>query len=466
MAMRIGELLLQAGTIDQNQLEQAMGRQRRFGGRLATNCLAMGYTDERTLSLVLSRQQGVPFVILSRSATPLDLLEDFPLEIARKLEALPVHRAEREVFVAMADPTDIAVLDELRFVTGATIVEHGALSGILHDAIEESYRLKELGTEQFNRGTELDPNVVLGASGHIEIVVGSGQAIQASPAAPAPARDEALEAGADWVERLATTPPPEAPKDAPTRLLLVEDNSELRRMLKLFLEKSGFAVDEAADGTEALRSLQRQLPDALVLDAMLPGVHGFDICYRIKHAESTRHIPVVMISAVYRGWRYADDVRRLYGADAFLEKPLRLDELKHVLDGVLQGRPAGASQADMSEKAAAALQRAAQSYRQGELFEAARHLEQAVEASPFSASLHQRLGVLYEQLEENHRAIAEMSRAVELEPTYDRLLALARLYESTGFVNKAFESWERALRMCQDKGEADRIRAHMEHLLA
>ncbi len=102
----------------------------------------------------------------------------------------------------------------------------------------------------------------------------------------------------------------------PVNILLVEDEHDLRKMLVEFFAKSGYDVWEAADGTEAVRMLQERMPQAIVLDAMLPGVHGFDICYRVKHSEGTRHIPVVMISAVYRGWRYADDVRRLYGADA------------------------------------------------------------------------------------------------------------------------------------------------------
>jgi DNA-binding response OmpR family regulator len=251
-------------------------------------------------------------------------------------------------------------------------------------------------------------------------------------------------------------------------VLLVEDDSELRRMLRTFLEKCGYEIWEASDGTEAIRGLQSRLPDAIVLDAMLPGIHGFDICYRIKHAEGTRHIPVVMVSAVYRGWRYADDVRRLYGADHFLEKPLRLDELKHVLDqSVSAARSATVANADdLSAKAQASLREAAAAYRRGDLFGSARQLEEAVAASPFSSSLHQRLGMLYEQLDEPYRAIAEMGRAVELEPSYDKLLALARMYEKTGFTHKAFEAWERCLRLCQNEQDADRIRKHMERLLA
>lgn len=70
MAKRIGEILLEHGSINQEQLDAALGRQRRFGGRLASNILAMGYLDERSLAQALSLQLGVPFAVLSRSGLP------------------------------------------------------------------------------------------------------------------------------------------------------------------------------------------------------------------------------------------------------------------------------------------------------------------------------------------------------------------------------------------------------------
>ena len=115
-------------------------------------------------------------------------------------------------------------------------------------------------------------------------------------------------------------------------VLVVDDEEGIRHMLTAYFTKSGYEVIEAADGQAAMTHMKASLPSAVILDAMLPGVHGFDICRRIKQAQATRHIPVIMISAVYRGWRYADDVRSQYGADGFMEKPLRLDELKHVME--------------------------------------------------------------------------------------------------------------------------------------
>jgi len=467
MTKRFGNLLLEAGIVSAEQLKEALERKARYGGRLASNCLSMGLADERTLALVLGHQQGVPFLVLSRSVIPLNLLDDFPLETARKLSAFPVHRDQRELYVAFSDPTNIATLDEIRFTTGMRIVEHGAVSAVLHDFIEEAYRQRQSDHSEFYQGSDFDPATTFGEAGHIEIAMGrelsSLQGLKPKTPAPGPpAPNPAMDL--DWSDELIRSGQAGAERDK-TTVLLVEDEDELRKMLRIFLEKSGYAVREAADGTEALRSLQESLPDALVLDAMLPGIHGFDICSRVKKSESTRHIPVVMVSAVYRGWRYADDVRRLHGADAFLEKPLRLEELKHVLQQCLMNKPQGTNPEMLNAQATQTLRKAAEAYRTGDLFGSAHQLQKAVEIAPFSATLHERLGVVFDRLDEPYRAIAEIERAVELNSTFQRLVTLARLYEKTGFSAKAYESWERCLRSCEDEQEMQKIREHMETLL-
>ncbi len=57
--------------------------------------------------------------------------------------------------------------------------------------------------------------------------------------------------------------------------------------------------------------MKEQTPDLIVLDAMLPEVHGFEIARRIKHSERYGHVPIIMVSAVYRGWRYAEDLKQI-----------------------------------------------------------------------------------------------------------------------------------------------------------
>ena len=467
MPKRIGNLLLETGLLDEEQLKSVLAHQRRFGGRIASISMTLGFASERKLATVLSRQIGVPYLILSESAFPLEPLDGIPHPIAQKLCALPVRRRQKELILALKDPKNIAVVDELRFTTGARIIEYGALDNTLTEAIEIAYRNRQNQSSKWFQGTDYVPTAEFGPEGYLAVVTGRSTD---NPNSPPPTRPPPPEIGstvdleADWMRNVTNPTLPLSPVGRRT-ILVVEDDALLRKMFCEYLQKIGYDVWEAGDGNQAVQILRGKLPDGIVMDAMLPGIHGFDICRRIKSSESTRHIPVIIVSAVYRGWRYADDVRRLYGADQFLEKPLRLDELKHVLQQALGQTTSSANPQEISARARTSLQEAANAFRAGDLATSARHLEEAVATSPFCASLHYRLGLLYDQLNDPYHSIAELERAVELDPQYEALLALANLYEKTGFTHKAFEAWERCLRHCPRPEEIDRIRKHMNELL-
>lgn len=112
-----------------------------------------------------------------------------------------------------------------------------------------------------------------------------------------------------------------APIDAP-RVLVVDDESTLRETIAYRLRREGYAVIEAADGTGALASARTGRPDLIVLDIMLPGVDGLDVC-RILRAESD--VPILLLSAKAEE---LDRVRGLdLGADDYLTKPFAMREL-------------------------------------------------------------------------------------------------------------------------------------------
>ena len=96
-------------------------------------------------------------------------------------------------------------------------------------------------------------------------------------------------------------------------------------MLRYNLEREGFAVDEAANGEEALLRIAERRPDAVLLDWMLPHVSGLEICRQIRRAPSTRSLPVIMLTA--RG-EESDRIRGLdSGADDYVVKPFSPNEL-------------------------------------------------------------------------------------------------------------------------------------------
>ena len=117
-------------------------------------------------------------------------------------------------------------------------------------------------------------------------------------------------------------------------ILIVEDEAPLVTMLRYNLEREGFAVDEAANGEEALLRIAERRPDAVLLDWMLPHVSGLEVCRQIRRAPSTRSLPVIMLTA--RG-EESDRIRGLdSGADDYVVKPFSPNELIARLRAVIR----------------------------------------------------------------------------------------------------------------------------------
>ena len=117
-------------------------------------------------------------------------------------------------------------------------------------------------------------------------------------------------------------------------ILVVEDEAALVTLLRYNFERAGFEVSAAADGDEALLALAERPPDLVVLDWMLPGLSGLEVCRRMRQAEATRTVPVIMLTA--RG-EEADKIRGLEGgADDYVTKPFSPSELVARVRAVLR----------------------------------------------------------------------------------------------------------------------------------
>jgi DNA-binding response OmpR family regulator len=102
-------------------------------------------------------------------------------------------------------------------------------------------------------------------------------------------------------------------------ILVVEDEEDIRELLKYNLEKEGYQVFGAATGEEALRAVRDRRPDLILLDLMLPGLDGLEVCRQIRSEAQTRHLPIIMLTA--KG-EEADIVTGLeLGADDYIAKP-------------------------------------------------------------------------------------------------------------------------------------------------
>ena len=139
MPGRLGELLVRENLISLQQLQAAQEEQRSTGGRLGYNLTKLGYIEETELTQFLSKQYGVPAINLSEFDIDAEVIRLVPKEVAQKHQVVPVNRAGASLIVAMADPSNIFGIDDLKFLTGYNIEVVVASDGAIREAIEKYY---------------------------------------------------------------------------------------------------------------------------------------------------------------------------------------------------------------------------------------------------------------------------------------------------------------------------------------
>lgn len=118
---------------------------------------------------------------------------------------------------------------------------------------------------------------------------------------------------------------PAADPNRPPRVLIVDDEEEVRLSVGEFLETKGFVIAEAGDGEEALAKAFTEKPDLILLDLRLPKVDGYQVCQTLKGNPITSVIPIIMITALNTTPQKVKGIE--FGADDYVEKPFDLEEL-------------------------------------------------------------------------------------------------------------------------------------------
>ncbi len=572
----LGKILLEQKAISQADLDRALAEQRPGSAPLATRLTQAGTITELEALKALSAQRGVPGIDLNQVCIKLSDLTTIPRDIALVHKLLPVLERPDRIFVAMANPEDKKVIEELEFVTGHRVFAYIALEGVIVRTIRDAYDAKDRG-ESFYVGPTCPADTIaragLDPAAYGRVAAPPPQEIlpppapeppppppapppRARPAAPAvPAaappppsassrggerprvqpipRDEDLDAPitldrppvdslrgqhtaptrrppsqdeqrlrpsshaipamrnpvvvdekmqraslaevneadfGDVAEELSVVaqlprssrPPPPGRK----KILVVDDEPDIRRLIKKVLEERGHMVIEADRGKLALQLVKSENPDLVVLDAMLPEVHGFDIARRIRGSSRYGHIPIVMVSAVYRGWRFAQDAKQSYGVDAYIEKPFKVQELASVVDAALARDRATVDPETINDEADRLLKEGVAAYQAGDIERATEMLEQGVQLDPLAYRLRFHLGLLYGKRGQVYDAIEQLERAVQIQSEhFASVKNLAILYQQAGFKNKAVEAWERALTIAPDDETRRAIKEHIVSLL-
>ncbi|THF78337.1 response regulator transcription factor [Cohnella fermenti] len=119
--------------------------------------------------------------------------------------------------------------------------------------------------------------------------------------------------------------------EAGNRILVVDDEERIRRLLRMYLEKEGYVIEEAEDGESALRKALQMDYDLIVLDLMLPGIDGMEVCTRLRQSKAT---PVIMLTAK------GEEVNRVQGfevgADDYVVKPFSPREVIFRIKAILR----------------------------------------------------------------------------------------------------------------------------------
>jgi type IV pilus assembly protein PilB len=138
-AARLGDMLVKATLISKDQLQKALQQQETSGGRIGSNLVKLGFISEDDITSFLSRQYGVPSINLSHFEIDSNVIKLIPSEIAQKHQVIPINRTGNVLTVAMADPSNIFAIDDIKFMTGFKVEPVVAAETSIKNAINKHY---------------------------------------------------------------------------------------------------------------------------------------------------------------------------------------------------------------------------------------------------------------------------------------------------------------------------------------
>jgi type IV pilus assembly protein PilB len=139
MPVKLGELLLKENMVTPQQLQEALSHQKMNGGKLGKAFVSLGYVRDEEITSLLSRQYGVPSINLDHFEVDPAIIKIIPAETTRKYQILPLSRSGATLTIAMADPTNVFAMDDIKFMTGYNVEPVVASESSLEDAIEKYY---------------------------------------------------------------------------------------------------------------------------------------------------------------------------------------------------------------------------------------------------------------------------------------------------------------------------------------
>ncbi len=447
--------------------------------------------DELRRLIAASKKHGVPPVDLTTLRFALADLDLLPLEIARRHKALPLMAKDDLLFVAMANPADPKIREELEFVCGRKLLPFVADPERLGQLIELAYDSRARGDEYLfgdNVRSRVPPppalpsNVQPAPRSAISLPSRARTILShlGTPDLPRPGTSPSLPklpSVAPGSSTPATIPPPPfvsnaSPMVSPPApnavspgiraVWVVSGNPHTRATLARPFADLGHAASVFDSAKTFLAATQGSLPDVLFLDPALPDEDGLEVLRSLRAVPRTESLAIVVLTSAASSWRRDRDLRAAFGPLGTLPVTASEGDLIASFETALNPDAEGLASRPLAPATEAAVQASTDAYQRGDLEDAIRQLLRGVEMSPRSYRLHYQVALLHGRKGAVHAAIAALERSIALfDGFFPALKNLAVLYERVGFHWCAADTWQRALAVAPDGPTRAQIQDHL-----
>lgn len=443
---QLGKILLRRKLLTPAQLTEL---EKTKGRDLQTAAVESGRVPKKDLLEALSEQTQVSAVDLSVLAVDLATLRWIPEPVARQHSVFAFFEDKGTLWVAMANPRDKKIIEELEFVTGKQVKPFVALTPVLLETIAEAYHALNAGKSVFS-GSD--------SSNTARAITKRSEFPDRSLIMPPMATVDAIQTLESPRFSHSQVPLFESEKDAARPILVSIADPILRQKIITPLQQRGYQVAEGHDLTEAASIVSDRTPRAVIVDFSDPRM-GLTFCRRMHRTKRASTVPAIVIVPI--GWKIHERIGGAYGVSSFITPPEEPLELLSALERALLDTPTR-STANKKKRIRDILEDGMRHFQQGQTEQAIHFLMKGLAIDPMNFQLYYKLGLLYGQLDRLEEAIAALEDAAELNPDdYSTLKNLAVLYEKVGLTEKALSLWEHAMIATDNETTRGEIQQHI-----
>jgi len=450
----LGQIFISKGYLTQKQVETVIVYSKEKGIKFASAVVELNYCSEKEALICLIEQMGVPGIHFADSSFKF-LNKIIPFQIAIQRLILPIKDSEKNIIVVMANPFDKVLIDEINFITGKKVIPYISVENILKKVINLCFNSGKEFYGQIEKGEYFDMITPVISYSENEDITKSNISINQLITSESE-NNLFFQTSITEINTVL---------NKKKVVLIVDDEEDILKLVSKIVAKAGFDYLTINNGSEAIPLITKHKPDLIILDAMLPGVHGFDICKQIKSSDLA-YIPVLIVSAIYKGWEFETEIINIYKADKFIEKPFRVNLLMDLIKELLS-KNNDRDKMPVEQNIDEIIKKVIEYIKNNNLYYAKKTVEESITLSPFCYKLKYILGYIYMQMNEYLLAINEFEACLNINKSfYFAAKDLAIAYEKVGFRNRAIENWLILLNLIQNEEQKEAIKKHLVNIIS